>query len=49
MADTKPAKPTPSAVKDAQNMWDSFMHISKISILATIFVLMALYIGLVAF
>ncbi len=49
MADVKPAKPTPETVRNSQDMYDGFIHISKISIVVTIVVLIAMYVGLVAF
>lgn len=39
MGDHKAAKPAPKEVKRAQEMWDSFTHVSKYSIYAIIAVL----------
>ncbi len=49
MADTKPAKPTPAAVKNAQDMYDHFIHSSKISIAVIAATLALLYVALIAF
>lgn len=49
MASKPPAKIDPKAIKNAEAVWDSFMHISKLSIYAIFGVLVALWLVFIAF